>query len=261
MSRIYFQSPSGKAELHGSERAHMSLVARDVTLSFVTDSAMERIVNSLPPDHYLHFIKSDQKEYLQKSFTAWWTANGEDPIRIPTPPTTPWLLSLNTMVALRSDPLELLARIHATCEIHGYVEPEHRNWLADIIYTGRSENILRAGMGWEDVESLLRTQDGHAVVMSYSVTCSFPCFHHSTAFPVESRGKHWSAQTLEERGNIETCEKMWDELPEHTRWKDCMDWLRLERDVDLSPTIWHERRFGDQIWSVFNLIDHIDQEG
>lgn len=105
-------------------------------------------------------------------------------------------VELNTALVAGSDPVRLAAKIHGWCETHCYVEGPDRKWLADIIDEGLRAGIYRRGLwwvdrpcdgpaenepdrqwsdqGWGDVLDLLRESDDGPVVLSYSVTDSFP---------------------------------------------------------------------------------------
>jgi hypothetical protein len=105
-----------------------------------------------------------------------------------------WCLALNTALAVGSDPIRLSAKIHATCEIHGYFEGKDRDWLAGIIEEGLEEGVFRkevrfsrdwrnpeeprelVSMGWTELIEQLRAphEDSDFVVMSFTVTDGFP---------------------------------------------------------------------------------------
>ncbi|WP_433330034.1 hypothetical protein [Spirillospora sp. CA-294931] len=56
MSRVYFHSQSGTAELLGAERAHASIVSRDVALgAMAVFRNRDRLLELLNPDH--HFAR------------------------------------------------------------------------------------------------------------------------------------------------------------------------------------------------------------
>ena len=94
----------------------------------------------------------------------------------------PSSVSLNTALALGSDPVRLAAKIHGWCEVHAWFDGPDRAWAADIIDQGLAAGIYRRGhpadagysQGWEQVQALLRERDDEPVVMSYSVCDQFP---------------------------------------------------------------------------------------
>lgn len=187
MSCIYFHSPNGTAEVRGSERAYMgvlcsSLLVTSLGLDRAYPSDAARFRRMLPPDHYAQH--GDDVEFLRR-FQTWVTVGGEERFGVVTK-TTPFIAAVNTATAIGGDALKLIARLHAQCEIHAYVEGPHRAWLASIIEHGRKANLLRSNQGWESVVALLRKGSDDAVVTSYSVCASFPpsCDHTHTESPV-----------------------------------------------------------------------------
>lgn len=57
MSRVYFHSQHGEAELRGSERAHCGLLVDHLTdgfLSSIYGEDVQRLLGLVRPDHYLH---------------------------------------------------------------------------------------------------------------------------------------------------------------------------------------------------------------
>lgn len=86
-----------------------------------------------------------------------------------------WTVLLNTALAVGSDVVCLLTKIHAQCEIHGWVAGEDRGWLAGLVEQALSEGLLREAVrghatGWCELVTALRRTSECAVVMSYSVT-------------------------------------------------------------------------------------------
>lgn len=121
---------------------------------------------------------------------------------------------LNTALAAGSDVIALAAKIHGSCEIHGWVDGPDRKWLADLIDDGLHAGIYRQGLwyeatpggerkwsdqGWGDVTALLRETDDGPVVMSYSITDWFP--NHEAAgmesgeFDALSEAERWQRGT------------------------------------------------------------------
>lgn len=165
-----------------------------------------------------------------------------------------WTLSLNTAIASGSPFLNLAARIHATCEIHGYVEGPNRAWLAGLIEEGRKRNIFRPEMGWEEVVDFLRLSDDTPVVMSYSVTESFPN-------PWEMGWFANQGFTQEQIDNDEGYEG-WEKLSYEEQWDLAMEWLRNNGDhVEMAPDQM-ERRFGrsEPFWSLYDMERWLDDQ-
>jgi len=182
MSRIYFTTHDAEVELSGAERAYMSCWLNRVGLlalglygdsSFAVDAAKD-LLPFIDPSSYLHRDYSDEDElvrHMQTHFVAGdpetteFTVDG-DSIGV-------WQVFSNTGMVM-GDQVMLMARLHAQCECHCYIEEENREWVADIIDKGREKGIYRPDMGWESVAELLRGDNEGIVVTSYSVCDTFP---------------------------------------------------------------------------------------
>lgn len=189
MSRIYFHSPSGTAELSGAERAwldHLTSGPSEVAWELDTSSGFERaseilaMVPEVPEGesgaNYLHrYLREAQtQEIRNKSIYHDWRPGN------PLPPGTDHKparrlvsalktamrvdgvemhvfgvqlhsrnVDLNTALVAGSDPVALAAKIHGWCESHAWVEGAGRAWLADIIDHGLDTGLYRRDMGWE----------------------------------------------------------------------------------------------------------------
>jgi len=248
VSRVYFHSPSGEAELRGSERAYAGCLVDRLALACLDPDGFdmrERLLPLVPLTSYLHAVKA---EHFPRSFETWW---GRHPLRAHPRwgdvPYDTFTMSLNTAVVMGSDTIELLARLHGTCEIHGYVEGEHREWLAEIIDEGRETKVLRPDQGWEDVAALLRSRGDEPVVMSYSVCDQFP----DAALAIAAGT--WSAPEGDEDHDA------WYNLTAEEQWRLAMDGLRRtgEGSVDVHPEMWGIRGFGDPVLTVFDLVESL----
>jgi hypothetical protein len=146
-------------------------------------------------------------------------------------------LALNTALFSGSDPVKLLARLHAQCEIHCYVTAENRNWLAQIMKEGRRYNIMRADQGWEDVIKFVENPTiGEPVVCSYSVCDEFP---NLGSIPEDHP---WSKNT----------DAFYD-ADEEEKWEVCWKHLHETRpDLELRPDNWNKFYFGNGL-SGFDL--------
>jgi len=299
VSRVYFHSIDGDAELRGSERAYAGGVTSNMALSMLRDSiggGRERYERLLPRDHYLRNVKD---EHWMNSFRTWWNVGFDshefdfDGYHI-----SPWQIILNTALVMGSDAVELLARIHATCEIHGYIEGEHREWLADIIEVGREDRVLRPNQGWEDVMALLRKTDASPVVMSYSVCERFPnayvakeaglwspgpehCGHYTAEQEAENR--RWYAEHQKDplyghlssfpysgfkEGDYWWDGDEWYDIEPDAQWDMCIEALRTKwaGSININPDIWGERGFGPddgegRAWSIFDVEEWLDRQG
>jgi hypothetical protein len=236
MSRIYFHSEHGTAELRGSERAYMgSFCQRLLTIAIGADDEYELTSHPsplrelLPDGHYLKDISPDAsngRSFLQSLRT--WLHVGDGALGIKYR-TTPFDAALNTACVIGSDAVKLMARLHGQCELHAFVEGANRDWLASIIEKGRQQSVFRADMGWETIITLLRSRSDCPIVTSYSVCQQFP--NPSIA--------GWKD---EREGDA-----FWD-LPNEDRWKLALTGLRESKGgLEMTPDNWAEFYFMDGI--------------
>lgn len=256
MSRVYFHTPSGDAELLGSERAWASSIVENLSTGIVTPhfgEQRDRMLELIPQDHYLRAVPVDNPGWERSFQTAWrveldleWRGQKLDA----------WTFSLNTALTLGNDQVRFLARLHAQCEIHGWVAGPHRRWLADIIDRGRELGLYRSGVGWEAVATLLRERDDEPVVMSYSVTEQFPNAYASDWMPAWPAGKpeRWDALSEEEQDERSARSEAWYDLSDKQQWEHGLRWLRIQPGMKaMRPADWDEFRFGHGL-SAFDLI-------
>lgn len=226
MSAIYFCTEKDEVALRGSERHYGAALCTDMLMSAL------RLTSGLHllPDEVARYRRLfPANSYVQRS-------DGEaikTAIRVGDEFFVP---SLNTAMALGSDPVRLLARLHGQCEIHAYVEGEDRAWLADMIEEGREFRVLRSGMGWEKVAAFLRADSDGPVVTSYSVCDSFP-----------------NKQAADFDGDYDA----WEALPESEQWSRALAGIRAENGLRLQPSGWADFVFGDGT-NAFDLLDRIE---
>ena len=247
MSRIYFHSLDGVAEVRGSERAHFGVFCSDLAWTFLKRYAREyrsespSILRKLfAKDHYLHTMESEQfaamtETALAVSFGDNFVLNGKS--------LDVWEMQLNTAFVLGNDAVKLGARLHGQCEIHTYVEGENRNWLADVVELGRRSGFYRADAGWEDVVKLLRQSTESPAVTSYSVTEQFPNGHIANfEYPEVGGEKDWDA---------------WYALPFEKQWELGVTGLRAAKEgLELTPLNWNTFYFGEG-HTVFTVVNEL----
>lgn len=258
MSRVYFHTPSGEAELHGSERAWLSTLCRDVTVGLLNLQHNGDRIREIAPGRPGWPPFPEPMEFA--AFQQWCrsmelaiTAGGAgDVLYWKDKPIDSFDLVLNTACRVGGDPLKLAARIHGQCEIHGWCDGKDRAWLASIINDGLRAGLFRRGLrpelapgqpgewqsqGWENVTRLLRSRDDEPVVMSYSVCDQFPNQYVADWEPSEGAG-----------------EDAWYDLPDDEQWRIAMDALRSRRgQLRLSPDDWDTYYFGHGL-SVLDII-------
>lgn len=226
MSRIYFHSPSGDAEIRGSERAWMGILINDlfhVSLGLLhaydtpsEPSPLRYVVN--PNSHTLrspNFLDSVRLTTNTAFETATFAIDGE---MIDT-----FTAALNTAMLIGGDAIKLCARLHGQCEIHAWVEGPNRAWLAGIIRLARNANILRDDQGWEKLMEFLKSRDDEPVVTSYSVCDQFPNIDTSTWEP--------------ENDSDDARDKYW-ELSNEEQWRFGMEKLRQSPMMEMKPETW-----------------------
>ena len=249
MSRLYFHSPHGQAELRGAERMHLSALVRDTFIGHagVTGCRCDYLIPLLPPDCYLLRDPHEDRRSLR------WEANlrtylsvADGDFIINGEPIQILIVALNTACALGNDVLKLAARLDGQCEIHAYVEGPHRAWLADLIDTGRKARILRPDLGWDQVATLLRARADEPVVTSFSVCEPFP---HASLLDELDRTQ-WPAELAAADPRIPSGD-LFDDLDEETQWAIGMQVLRARaHSLELSPTNWQEFYFVHPIMAL-----------
>lgn len=219
MSRVYFHTQDhGTAELRGSERAWMGCLINDMMLAAIGPlrHARDWLLPMIPADHYLHSVP----DFERSAATA--MTVGDLTLRGPTGDIDIWSLALNTAMDIGGDEIKLFARLHGQCELHCYIEgAKDKRRYAGIIAEGLKKGLMRKGVGWESVATLLREAGEHPVVCSYSVCDSFPNF-----------GMLPAGHPLKQRDD----EDRWDEfykIPEAEKWDLCMPTLREDHGLRL----------------------------
>lgn len=270
MSRVYFHTQSDTAELRGSERAWAGGVVETIAVGLIEPKWKEQedfLLTLIKPDHYLHTMPREgfpDAMRWQRSFdVAWRNAMGDDFLTWRGEPLPAWDISLNTALVVGNDQVKFLARMHAQCEIHGWVDGPDRGWLADLMQQGRDTGLYRPEQGWEDVIALLRRRDDEPVVMSYSVCDQFPNPYASDWMPAWPDGKpqKWDALSEAEQEERSAREEAWYDLPDAEKWERGLRWLRTQPGLGaLRPDDWQTFRFGRGI-TVFDLLapDHAER--
>lgn len=291
MSRVYFHSPSGTAELHGSERAYLGGLCNDMALGVLDVGSWhtDRVTDLVDPREYpapaLYDFEGRQR----------WRQRVETALRVSDREVLSWRghplgafsLILNTAVVTGSDAVKLGARIHGQCELHAWVDGPNRAWLADVMQQGLDAGVFRSGFwyaatpdgpkdqwssqGWEKVMELLRSRADEPVVMSYSVCESFP---NSTAagwepppmpegwapnWADDDKGRaEWERDYADperrEEEYAEAAGDLWYDLPDAEQWRIAMEGLRASRDgLELKPDNWQTFRFRHRL-SFLDLL-------
>jgi hypothetical protein len=269
MSSVAFHSPDHETvRVGGAERAYAGRLCDRIlhgvldyaSFPSMEDSTLSRLKRMIKPDHYLakYVTSRDDAGLIQGLSNAiggygeclYW--NGQ--------PVRGFSLALNTAIVLGSDPLRFSARMHGSCEIHGFVQGEHRAWLASIIDAGMASGVLRAAPqtqygNWPAVVAMLQTSTATPVVMSYSVTESFPNFAVTSGHDFEE--KPWSKMSESEQEAMRERASAFDELDDDDRWRQAFSALtRISDggcDLEMRPSDWNTFRFTHEL-SALDLL-------
>jgi len=156
-------------------------------------------------------------------------------------------LELNTAIHIGSDPIKLAARIHAQCEIFCYIEEKNRKWIADIIDNGIAIGVFDVHSKynhWKILSERLRKENDGPVVLSSSVTDSFPNILLSDMSDLYLHAEE------EDKYNI--YDKYYD-IPSADRFSMGMDHLRSQghKLLELKPENWNSMYFGSHNMNGF----------
>lgn len=245
MSRIYFHSLHGDAEVRGAERSHLGVATHNASIRLLMGQVSPmKLRASLDPRSMAYETVQPYGVNERMLALALGTFGDEDAFIVDGKPVDHWQLLLNTLIESGPDSMRLAARIHAQCEIHCYVEGPDRAWLAGLITSSRNEGLFRAEMGWESAVELLTSRDDEPVVLSYSVTDQFPNSWRST-WVAPNAGK--ASEEDDEYAAREEDDAAWNALPESEKWRMGLEWLLtegVEKGLRLDPDEWADYRFG-----------------
>lgn len=246
---ITFASPSGSAQLHHLERDRCAHICHGLAWQF-TEAARIEGRSADVRARYAHIVDPGDAVHVQadilwaSTFKRWMLDPGyHEVLKVPGHEhVTPFSLAMNTVLVVGGSVLELMARLHATCGIGGYVVGEDRAWLADIIQIGVDTYQLNGPAGWDGIVELLRADDEEPVVMSDDNVASWPNGLALDEFQVDGRYDREAFLAL----------------PVDEQWQRAFVQLATgDTGIDLSPDIWGKRGFGNG-WSVFDLENWLD---
>ena len=245
---ITFASPSGAVDIHELERARCAHICHGITSQPSAAAPMaaadirHRYAHLVDPGHEIH---TRHDVLWVDTFRRWMLDPGyHDVLRVPGEEhISPFSVAMNTMLTVGSSVIELMARVHATCGIHGYVLGEHRAWLADIVEEGVATYQLTGPAGWANLVEFLRSDDTEPVVMSESSVAGWPNGMGLEAFTGDE-GRYlrddFTALSIDDQ------------------WAQALPALiAADTGIDLSPDIWGKRGFGNG-WTIFDLENWLD---
>jgi hypothetical protein len=269
VSRIYFHSPGGTAEVSGRERAWFGGLTDKIGLSLVDGYFLRRLAEWMTLDLFERSVEGMRDGDLVATAHLAFRHGFESRPALTWrgQPIDTWTLGLNTVMTLGSRPVRLAARLHAACEIHTWVDGPNRAWLASLIDEGVASGIMRPQpdiddaetTGWGAVTTLLRRTDTEPVVTSYSVCEQFPDAHTSTYMPPWPEGvpEKWDALTKEQQQEREALQESWYDLPADEQWRTGMEWLRAQSGgLEIAPEGFDGFGFG----SGFSWLDLMGDE-
>ena len=227
MSRVYFHSLEGDAEVRGSERAYMGCLVNNITLSILDPRMHKDKLLSILPDCYL---KENDSRYSSdddwaRSFSIWFSVSFDRGFLVNGKQVDTFGLALNTAYKIGNDAIRLMARIHGQCEIHCWIPGRDRAWIAGIIESGLKDNLFRGDSGWEDVIKLLTSNQKTPVVLSYGVCDGFP----------NTNGLHLSERQQENFYN----------LPIEIQWRRAFNALKKGGGLKICRETWNDFYFND----------------
>lgn len=282
MSRLYFHSPSGDAELMGSEYHWLRSLIYKITLGVLDadDSYhIDRLRELIPHDHYMA-----RQDVTRPGWVAPWASTfamalrnaggGPEVLAYAGRPIAAFSLALNTAALVGNDAIRLATRLAGQSDIHAYVEGPNRAWVADMMERGVDSGIYRKGLhvdnwpdgshgpwrsqGWEDVIALLRARDDEPVVTSYSVDDSFPSptvMGETPPMPDGWRPDDWSEQEWADEDEDSQAEwwethhrDQWYDQPADVKWDQGMAAIRTSgMGLDVRPDDWGTFRFEHEL--------------
>lgn len=267
MSRIYFHTPTETVEVYGSERAYIGLLCAKMATGVFDMLPWERKRDLLPDG----WQESNPKQHgitlrMDRTFSLLLGSSFEDRFSYGQ---QIFDCVLNTVLRTGSPAMQLAARIHAQCEIHGYVEPEDGEFIASMIEEGLEIGIFREHRpldevptedlnGWREVCRVLRA--GEIVVTSYSICDGFP----NAAVAVD--GGTWDLPKVGDRDPADRVEgddpeegdwDLWYGLSRSEQWELAVRALRTDtRGLRWAKEGWSQFYFG----SGRQALDYVNRK-
>jgi len=267
MALIYFHALKDDAAVNSSERAYAARMCSELMVLTLAPNVFEELKSGnrthplrevLPePSMSIDGYRSNILQSLEgAAFDTLLTSHlrlNQSFFMVEDFPVAMFNVMLNTAWVMGGDALKLYARLHGQCELHLYVEAQHRGWLADIIEEGLRTSLYREKVGWEQVMELLRNPyiEG-PVVTSYSVCDSFPNLNivkdadltykmvllanKRIALPENPVEDSLDPET--DLNNVTNLKHLWLALTEEERWELGMEALRsgkVAAGIELSP--------------------------
>lgn len=245
MSSITFNARNHSASVRGPERYMMGDVCHRIAWIGYRSLSTKDVLRKGNPSHYIYQMAAAVEalpEDRQWGERTKFETSLETYIKVGDmgdsslfPGADLFCVTLNTACRLGGPIVSLCARIHGQCEIHMWIDAADCGATADLIAEARKLGLFRAEMGWEAVIDMLRLPDVGDVVLSYSVTESFPGEHIALddrlpALPTDERP--WDQLTDEERqvrsDQWDTIAAAWGDFTQDEQWDAAMAGLRAK---------------------------------
>ncbi|WP_194838596.1 hypothetical protein [Nocardia sp. XZ_19_369] len=252
MSGVIFTTRNRTSSVHGSERAyglHLAIKLTVAVLDLDSREGVQRAREFLPVEAFMQFPGDTGPAAAFKRWASAGSFIDDSYLTIGDTQEPIGEVVLNTGIAVGSDAVALLTRLHGSAEDGLYVAAADQQWLAHIITEGRRANILRQGKGWESVVAHLSEDPGSDVLITSSHTDVPRIQLRATgAAHEETTGDEWDRITDE-----------WKARPETERWDQSIDAIRNERNPDgrwwltLAPDTFHKPAYRKGL-SMFDAV-------
>jgi len=269
MSSVAFHSlDSGTVRVGGAERAWAGVLCTRMMEDIldldcypaINEAPLSTLIRMLRPGHYVHdFIRKGDAHQVARALQI--TMNVEldgHVLEWNRQPVEVFALAINTALALGNDAVRFLARMHGACEIHAWIDGRNRWWIANIIEDGLASGVMRTARqtqyeNWPGVIAMLRNSSQSPVVMSYSVTNSFPNFELVSGHDFEKTP--WNKMTEAEQLAMAERREAFADLPAHEQWAQAFRALELVRGRELRQDNWKTFRYVHKLSALDLMAD------
>lgn len=261
MGAITFESKERSVKVSGSERFYAGYVTERLTSAFLDiEGNKELLLKAVPASHHLRSMEINSHQWAKNFELALYHGNLK--LNINGKNFNGFNLALNTASAVGDDAVKMLARIHAQCEIHGFVSGKNRQWMANIIDNAAIE-VFRPNSGWVEVVELLRESEDGPVVMSYSVTEDFlSTIGYEWVSDTFSKQDVADEEAVNENGYTawDQAQEDWYDLDRDTKWGYADQWFTSHADkgLEISPDAW-PIAFGFNEMTAGKLIEELSK--
>jgi hypothetical protein len=167
VSRISFhQRDEEDTDLWGGERSYYANMSNAMFVACADQEAFKPFVPS--------YALTSGGEVIPHCFRTWLATAGAG---LSASKISAFPIALNTAFAIGSPVMRWMARVHGSCEVHGWIAKDDAHYFHALISKGLEDKILRQKCRdmniYDDLLKLLKKPKSD-IVMSYSVCDSFP---------------------------------------------------------------------------------------